>query len=223
MSGGIDPGQHLWWLASRSVGVVAMLLVSLSVAFGLAMSGRAFHGRALVRVKTMHEALALSGLFAIALHGLLLLPDAFLRPGLAGISVPFVLSTNRFWNALGVAAGWLAAAVTLSFYVRPWIGVRAWRLLHRWTLAVYVLGLLHAIGAGTDAGSAWLLAMLAITGLPVVLAGAWTIHTRGFRPLPVRPRRDRGSHAPVGGFPAWSDGGSSGAGATRTRSRLPTR
>ena len=41
MTTGIDPGQHLWWLASRSMGVVAMVLVSLSVAFGLALSGQA--------------------------------------------------------------------------------------------------------------------------------------------------------------------------------------
>jgi methionine sulfoxide reductase heme-binding subunit len=188
VTGGIDPGQHLWWLASRSMGVVAMVLVSLSVAFGLAMSGRAFHGRVLARVKTMHEALALSGLLAIALHGLLLLPDSFLRPGLAGISVPFVLSTHRFWNGLGVAAGWLAAAITLSFYVRPLIGVRAWRLLHRWTLAVYVLGVIHTIGAGTDAGSAWLLVMLGVAAIPVLVAGAVTIRARGLRPLPVGRR-----------------------------------
>jgi len=32
----IDPCQHVWWLASRSMGVVAMALVSMSVAFGLA-------------------------------------------------------------------------------------------------------------------------------------------------------------------------------------------
>jgi thiosulfate reductase cytochrome b subunit len=83
----IDPGQHLWWLASRSMGVVAMLLVSLSVAFGLAMSGKLVRGPGVAsRLRTLHEALALSGLLAIVLHGLLLLPDTYLHPGLAGIS-----------------------------------------------------------------------------------------------------------------------------------------
>ena len=32
-----DPGSHLFWLASRSLGVVAMLLVSAAVACGLAL------------------------------------------------------------------------------------------------------------------------------------------------------------------------------------------
>jgi hypothetical protein len=52
----IDPGQHIWWLASRSMGVVAMLLVSMSLAFGLAMSGRLVRGPGVnARLKTVHE------------------------------------------------------------------------------------------------------------------------------------------------------------------------
>jgi methionine sulfoxide reductase heme-binding subunit len=166
----IDPGDHLWWLASRSFGVVAMVLVSLSVALGLALSGRLLHGPGVAaRMKTLHESLALSGLLAIVVHGLLLLPDPFLRPGLAGITVPF--AGQPAWTAVGIVAGWMAAIVTLSFYVRRLIGVAAWRWLHRWTLGVYVLGIAHTLGSGTDAGAGWLLAMLGITATPVVFAG----------------------------------------------------
>lgn len=172
MSSTIDPGAHVWWLASRSFGVVAMVLVSLSVAFGLAMSGRLVRGPGVAaRLKTVHEALALSGLLAIVLHGVLLLPDSFLRPGLAGITIPFVMAGQPVWTAMGIVAGWMSAIVTLSFYVRGLIGVAAWRWLHRWTLAVYGLGLAHTLGSGTDAGSGWLLAMLGVTATPVVFAG----------------------------------------------------
>jgi len=182
----IDPGQHIWWLASRSVGVVAMLLVSLSVAFGLAMSGRLVRGPGVTgRIKTMHEALALSGLAAILLHGLLLLPDPYLHPGIAGIAIPFELSARPVWMAAGIVGGWLATIVTLSFYVRPWIGTRAWRLLHRWTLGVWVLGLAHTLGTGTDAGSLWLWALLAASTAPVLVAGLHVVHRRGLRPLPA--------------------------------------
>lgn len=187
MTTSIDPGQHLWWLASRSVGVVAMLLVSLSVALGLAMSGRIVRGPGVAaRLKTFHESLALSGLLAIMLHGLLLLPDPYLHPGLAGITIPFALSTRTAWTGAGIVAGWLAAIITLSFYVRPWIGARAWRRLHRWTFAVYVLGLAHTIGAGTDAGATWLLAMLALSTLPVLVAGAHRLTTLDRPAAPAR-------------------------------------
>jgi methionine sulfoxide reductase heme-binding subunit len=184
----IDPGQHVWWLASRSMGVVAMVLVSLSVAFGLAMSGKLVRGPGVAsRMRAVHEALALSGLLAIVLHGLLLLPDSYLRPGLAGITVPFAMSHRPLWTAAGVTAGWMSAVITLSFYVRGWIGVRAWRRLHRWTLAVWVLGLAHTIGSGTDAGATWLLTMLTISTLPVIVAGAHRLRTRGMKPLTATP------------------------------------
>jgi len=190
MTNSIDPGQHLWWLASRSMGVVAMVLVSLSVALGLAMSGRIVRGPGVAaRLKTVHEALALSGLMAIVVHGLLLLPDPFLHPGLAGITIPFALSARRAGVAAGVVAGWLAAIITLSFYVRSWIGARAWRRLHRWTFAVYLLGLTHTIAAGTDAGAAWLLALLTISALPVLVAGAYRVAT--LEPSPRAPGKLR--------------------------------
>ena len=173
MTGGIDPGQHLWWLASRSFGIVAMALVSLSVGLGLALSGRLLRGPGVpARVTTMHEALAVSGLIAIVLHGLLLLGDSYLRPGVVGIALPFALAHQRIWTGLGIVAGWLAAVVTLSFYVRRLIGVATWRKLHRLTFAVYALGILHTLGSGTDARAAWLLAILAITALPIAVAAA---------------------------------------------------
>ncbi len=195
-TGGIDPSQHLWWLASRSFGVVAIVLISLSVGLGLALSGKLLRGRGMpARVKTLHEALAVSGLIAIVLHGVLLLGDPYLRPGLAGIALPFALASQPVWTAIGIIGGWLAAIVTLSFYVRRWIGVAVWRWLHRWTLAVYMLGIAHTLGSGTDARSTWLLAILGITAAPIVFAG---VH----RALPrANPKPDvppRGSRLPLG-------------------------
>jgi len=184
----IDPGHHVWWLASRSMGVVAMMLVSMSVAFGLSISGKLVRGPGVAsRLRTMHEALALSGLLAIVLHGLLLLPDTYLRPGLAGIAIPFVANHRPLWTALGVAGGWLSAVITLSFYVRRWIGVKAWRWLHRWTLGVWALGVAHTLGSGTDAGAAWLWVLLGISTVPVLVAGAHRVHTRGLKPLTATP------------------------------------
>ncbi len=165
-----DPNQHLFWLSSRALGIVAMALVSLSVGLGLSMSGRL--GKA-ARLRNMHEALAVSGLVAIAGHGLLLIGDPYLRPGLARITLPFAMATQPVWTGLGIIGGWLAAIVSLSFYVRKWIGTKTWRWLHRWTLAVYGLGLMHALGSGTDARAPWFLGILAATAAPIVFAGVY--------------------------------------------------
>lgn len=183
-----DPTQHLWWLGSRALGVVAMLLVSASVGLGLALSGRlGTKPGASARLKTLHEAVSLVSLAAIAGHGLLLLGDSYLRPGLRGVLLPFAMQSQPAWTGVGIIAGWLALILGLSFYVRRWISVAVWRWLHRWTILVYGLGIAHTLGSGTDAASAWLVAMLAIASVPVVFAGV-------ARSLPRSQRRRPRSH-----------------------------
>ena len=173
MTSSTDPTHHLFWLSSRAFGVVALVLVSLSVSFGLALAGGVARRPGLPkRLKNVHESLALAGLIAIALHGLLLLGDSYLKPGLVGITVPFTLSVNPVWNGLGVIAGWMSAVIVGSFYVRRRIGVKLWRWLHRWTFAVYGLAVVHTLGSGTDAGSVWLLAIMALPAVPIVTLGA---------------------------------------------------
>jgi sulfoxide reductase heme-binding subunit YedZ len=185
-----DPAQHLFWISSRALGVVALVAVSVSVGMGLAMALRAAKGPgAMGRLRQMHEATALVALLAIAAHGLVLLGDSYLRPGLAGIAIPFVMAHKPLWTGLGVIGGWLAALLGLTFYVRRWIGPKLWRRMHRWTLAVYVLAVVHTLGAGTDARSFWLLLVVIATSAPVVVLAA-------MRLLPSdeptkRPRRRR--------------------------------
>jgi methionine sulfoxide reductase heme-binding subunit len=172
MTSSTDPTHHLFWLSSRAFGVVALVLVSLSVSFGLALAGGVARRPGLPkRLKNVHESLALAGLIAIALHGLLLLGDSYLKPGLVGITVPFTLSVNPVWNGLGVIAGWMSAVIVGSFYVRRRIGVKVWRWLHRWTFAVYGLAVVHTLGSGTDAGSVWLLAIMALPAVPIAILG----------------------------------------------------
>jgi sulfoxide reductase heme-binding subunit YedZ len=173
MSSYSDPGQHIFWIASRAFGVVALILVAVSVGLGLAMAMRSAKGPgAMARLKQAHEATALAALILIAAHGLALLGDSYLRPGLSGIAIPFVMQHTPLWTGLGVIGGWLAAILGLTFYARRWIGPKLWRQMHRWTLAVYVLAVIHTLGAGTDARSFWLLAILIATTAPLAVMAA---------------------------------------------------
>jgi sulfoxide reductase heme-binding subunit YedZ len=159
--------QHGWWLASRASGLVALVLVTVSVALGLTMAGRLSKKPGANRVlSAIHEQTAVIGLIAIAVHGLTLLGDPFLSPGVGGISIPFVIDYRPLWTGIGIVAGWLAAVLGLSFYFRKRFGPRLWRKAHRATIVVYVLGVVHTLGAGTDATSPWLL-------YPLALASAW--------------------------------------------------
>ena len=116
---------------------------------------------------------------AIGLHGALLLGDPWLRPGLAGIAVPFVMRYRPLFTGLGIAAGYAAALLGLSFYARRRIGGRRWRNLHRATPVVYVLGLAHTLGAGTDAGAPWLRVVMLAGAAPI--AGLLALRLTGRR------------------------------------------
>jgi sulfoxide reductase heme-binding subunit YedZ len=188
-----NPADHLFWLSSRAFGVVALGLMALSVGVGLALSGRVLRRPGLpAQLKRTHESLALAGLFAIAMHGLLLLGDSYLKPGLAGIAIPFVMTSQPVWTALGIVCGWLTALIVVSFYVRRWIGVRLWRRLHRTTLVAYLLGIVHTLGSGTDAGAPWLIALLVLTAAPAAAIGALRLVGRS-APWTTTPSASRSS------------------------------
>ena len=159
-----------WWLASRASGLVALALIGLSVVIGLAMASKAFRRPGLPRVLiAIHEHAALAALVAIAVHGITLLGDRWLDPGPVGIAVPFVMDHEPVLTGIGIVAGYLAAILGLTFYVRRRIGTKRWRNLHRLTPLVYAMGVAHALGAGTDRR---ILAVLLIaTGTPVLYLG----------------------------------------------------
>jgi methionine sulfoxide reductase heme-binding subunit len=157
--------SHLFWIASRASGTVALLLASAAVAFGL-MQGMRLIPRATRDLRPLHEALSLATMAAIAVHAVTLLGDSYLSPSVADLTIPFVSSYQRAWTTLGIVAGWGLIALGLSYYHRARIGVARWRRLHRFTALFWLAGLAHSLGEGTDGGQAWFLAAVAIAVAP---------------------------------------------------------
>jgi sulfoxide reductase heme-binding subunit YedZ len=166
---GPDPLEYGWWLTSRAAAVVALLAVTASVLVGLLMATKILKRPKLNRtLMSVHEHTALAGLVAIAVHALTLLGDPWLRPSVGGLVVPFTMTYRPLYTGLGVIAGFLAALLGLSFYARKRIGAKLWRRMHHWTIGVYVLGVVHTLGSGTDASTAWMRVLLAVTGAPIL-------------------------------------------------------
>jgi sulfoxide reductase heme-binding subunit YedZ len=192
-------GPHLFWLLSRAAGSAALVLSSLSVCVGLSMGGRLLNKRG-SEMRAIHEALALATLVALLVHGLALLGDAYLHPSLADISIPFASSYKTFWTAAGIVAFWALAALGLSYYFRARIGVARWRTLHRFTALAWLLGLVHSLGEGSDAGQAWFLAMTALVAIPALVL--FVVRMRGASASPTRadaraPRAAQRAQRPV--------------------------
>jgi sulfoxide reductase heme-binding subunit YedZ len=181
----VGPTHQIFWFASRATGIVAIALLGISVALGLAMSGRLARRPGLpAKLRRFHEASTLVTLGLIVAHGGLLLFDTYLRPGLAGIALPFAIGYRPVFTGLGIIAGWLAALLGLSFYIRRRIGTKTWRTMHRFTIVVYLLALVHAIGAGTNGTSPWMVLLLGALTAPIVFAFTYRILPGSGRPHP---------------------------------------
>lgn len=190
---GVDPTAHLWWLASRSAGILALVAMSYSVIIGLLLGGKLIsksptdsQGRKFFTpliVARSHEQASLLALFAIAAHGLLLLGDAYLRPTLTDIAVPFAIAYRPTFTGIGIIGGYLAALFGMAYYARNWIGKTRWRNVHRMTIVAFAMSVVHTLGAGTDAGQAWLFwPIMAVCGVVIALLATRIISARTSSP-----------------------------------------
>lgn len=190
---------HLFWITSRAAGFAALVLASLAVSMGLLMSTKLLKGRT-TDLRAAHDTLALATIVAIVVHGVSLLGDAFLHPSIADIAIPFVSSYKTFWTSLGIVGGWSLIVLGLSYYARRWIGGVRWRKLHRFTALAWLLGLVHSLGEGTDAGQLWFLAMVALVAIPALalLATRLARSDAGARVRPPAPEPQMSKNRPSG-------------------------
>jgi sulfoxide reductase heme-binding subunit YedZ len=140
-----------YWFISRASGVLAYLLLTFSVLWGLMQSGAIL--RPIIPpllVLGMHNFLSWAALVMVALHALILLGDGFIKMGLVHLFIPFIAPYRPFWVGLGVIALYLTFALSVSFYVRRHIGQKTFRYFHYSSYLAYTLATLHGLGSGTD-------------------------------------------------------------------------
>jgi hypothetical protein len=178
------------WLIIRGSGLAAFGMLALSTIWGLLLSAgllsRIVKAKALTYV---HEGLALGAILATAIHlgGLAL--DEFFEFGWRELFVPGASPYEPQWVTLGLMAFYGMVVVSGSFYLRPHIGRKAWRVLHFGTFGTYAAAAGHGLGAGTDSthpvvfagyvGSVAVVAVLAAVRVALESAGLRTV-----RPAP---------------------------------------
>jgi methionine sulfoxide reductase heme-binding subunit len=102
-------------------------------------------------------------------HAVTLLGDSFLNASVWDITIPFVSGYEEPWMSIGIVAGWALVALGVSYSFRARIGVARWKRLHRWTALAWLAGLVHSLGEGTDAGTAWFLVATAVGVVPALV------------------------------------------------------
>jgi sulfoxide reductase heme-binding subunit YedZ len=190
-----DPTPHLFWITSRAAGTTAMLLSSVTVGFGLLMAGKLVKGSATDR-RSIHEMLSLATMIAIAVHAMALIGDKYLHPSLLDVTVPFLSSYKTLPTSIGIVAGWGMIVLGLSYYLRRRIGNARWRVIHRFTLLVWLGGLVHTFTEGSDAGRPWFIALILLTAAPAAALLVARVMRRRSRRAAVAPKRRAPHGAP---------------------------
>jgi methionine sulfoxide reductase heme-binding subunit len=171
--------NHEFWYLSRAAGFTAYLALFASVALGMMLTTRAAArtGRQQL-VFDMHRFTSILALAFSIFHVYVLLGDQYFSFNVWQLSIPFASPYRTLPTALGVVSLYAMGIVVASFYVRRFIGYRAWRAIHFVTFAMYAGVTLHGITAGTDTVQAWPKLIYVSTGMAVLALLAYRIQHR---------------------------------------------
>lgn len=172
----VAAGPSPLWFLSRGAGVVALLLLTLTVVLGVVEVSRWSTERwPRFIVDGLHRNVSLLALAVLTVHILTTVIDSFTPLSLKDAVIPFASSYRPLWVGLGALAFDLLLAVALTSLVRRRLGYGAWRTVHWVAYACWPLAVLHGLGTGSDASQPWMLA-LTVSCLVLVLWGcAWRI------------------------------------------------
>jgi sulfoxide reductase heme-binding subunit YedZ len=176
----------LWYLG-RGSGVVSLVLLSLVVALGIATrSGRTLLGLPRFAITAIHRSTALLAVVFLVVHVATLLFDPYAQLDLLALVVPFTAGAEPFWYGLGALALDLVLALVLTSLLRARIGPRTWRAVHWLAYTAWPVAVVHGIGSGSDAGTAWMLATTGVCVAAVLAALTWRLRP-GFAEVPEAP------------------------------------
>ena len=184
--------SQFWWFVSRASGMVAAVLLVLTLIWGLLLTTKVIDRRGLPAWLTdLHRYLGGLTVVFIALHLIGLVGDSYLTFSWSDLFVPFASSWKAGPVAWGVGAFWGIVIVEGTSLAQRRMKRSVWRGLHFLSYPVALMTALHSAQAGTDAGNP-VFRIVSIT-LIVVL----TVLTL-LRIVYVRPKR---SVVPVGATP----------------------
>jgi predicted ferric reductase len=215
-------GPSTYWYLTRSTGAVSLILLTLSVALGVAGAVRWSSPRwPRFVLDSLHRNVSLLAVAFLLAHILTAVLDSFAPISLTDAIIPFAGSYRPFWLGLGAIAFDLLLAVAITSMVRRRLGYGAWRATHWLAYACWPVALLHGLGTGSDVKSVWLLALNIVCLATVALAV-------GVRAIAGWPDRARIRSAALGATAVfslflvlWLPGGPLGEGWAR-RSGTPT-
>ncbi len=160
---------QIWWYLTRASGIVAWLMLTASVIWGIVLATKAFpEHRRPAWLLDLHRWLGGLAVAFTALHLGALVADNYVHFGAAELLIPFASPWRTGAVALGVVAVWLLVAVEATSLAMRRIPRRYWRWIHLSSYGVFLLTSLHAAFAGTDTAH-WLYQGTAVATIVAVM------------------------------------------------------
>jgi methionine sulfoxide reductase heme-binding subunit len=117
----------------------------------------------------------LTGTSLVGVHLVSLLLDPYSQLKVVDLAFPFLAAYRPLYLGLGTLAVDLLLLITLVSVLRARIGPRLFRAVHWLTYVVWPFALVHALGSGSDAGTAWFRAFAVACIVLVVSAAGWRL------------------------------------------------
>ncbi len=164
-------GPTALWYLTRGTGAISLVLLTASVALGVANVRRARTSRVPRFVfEAVHRNVSLLAVTFLFVHIATALLDGFAPIRVVDVIVPFASAYRPLWLGLGAVAFDLLIAVTVTSLLRRRLGYRAWRATHWAAYASWPVALLHGLGTGSDVKTTWMLMLTAACVIVVLVA-----------------------------------------------------
>jgi len=171
----INSSTPLWYL-TRATGLVALVLLTASMALGLLSSVR-YQRPAWPRFVTagLHQNSSLLALAFTGVHVVTTLSDGYAPVRVQDAVIPFISAYRPLWLGLGAVAFDLMLALTVTSLLRTRLSYRSWRLVHWGSYLAWPVAVLHGLGAGSDTPVRWVLAVTAACVALIAILTGWRL------------------------------------------------
>ncbi|MGO9857135.1 MAG: ferric reductase-like transmembrane domain-containing protein [Acidimicrobiales bacterium] len=184
------------WYATRASGIMALILLTLTMVLGLVTTSRArarnWPGFA---QQEMHRRISMIAVVFLGIHVVTSVLDTYVNIGWLAIVIPFTSAYGRFWVGVGAVALDLMIAVFVTSLLRARMRPGTWRAVHWLAYLSWPIALAHTFGMGTDSREGWVVILGVACVASVGAALAWRLRAVS------RQASARTAHASVPGVP----------------------
>jgi ferredoxin-NADP reductase/DMSO/TMAO reductase YedYZ heme-binding membrane subunit len=174
-----DP--QIWWYITRASALIAWVLMTLSVIWGILLSTRIMR-----RIdnpgwlRDLHSYLGGMTLIMVALHMVTLMLDGYSQYTLVQVLVPYTKDYEPFAVALGILAFYILLAVQGSSLLIARMPRKFWKVVHYASYATLILVSLHAGWASSrDVDTLWYKVLAIVLISSATIAVVVRVLTRG--------------------------------------------